>query len=233
MADGANFRTLSRCRQLIRGVGRLVLRRVLRGLRLVDLVVGRADADSTRNATTDARRQVAGRHRGGGELGLAFRGAAGAFGRDQVLLDDLQQLGDAELVHAGPQIVSFGAEVFVHALGEPDRDNAGRFRFGVGGVALFTQLDQPLLDLFELLAAFEGGEFFEAGERAADHAVDSEHLAEERDPVGFLFVEPLGGGEDLLVLLRGLSEHGVVSFQSCEGIVRPQGPTEGPLLGAF
>src|SRR5262245_54644651 len=83
------------------------------------------------------------------------RGAAAALGRNEVLLDHLQQLRDAQLIHAGPEVMSLGPQVFVHALGEPDGDDPGRLAFGVGSILLFPELDQPLLDLFELGALLE------------------------------------------------------------------------------
>ncbi len=71
----------------------------------------------------------------------------------------LEQLRDAKLVHARPQVVRFGTQRLVHALRQADRDDAGRLAFGVGRGALFAQLHQQLLNLVELFALLERGEF--------------------------------------------------------------------------
>jgi len=104
--------------------------------------------------------------------------------------------------------MSLGPQVFVHALGQPDRDDTGRLAFGVGGVLLLTQLYKPLLDLVELLALFESREVFQPGELAADDAVHPQDLAKECDPIRLGLIELAGRLEDWLVLFRCLSKHG-------------------------
>ena len=104
--------------------------------------------------------------------------------------------------------MGLGPQVLVHALRQPDRDNAGRLAFGVGGVLLFPELNQPFLDLVELLAFLKRGQFFEARELAADDTVHAKDLAEERDPVRLRFKELAGRLQNGLVLLRRLGKHG-------------------------
>src|SRR3954468_14736769 len=101
---------------------------------------------------------------------------------DQVLLDHLQQLRDAQLVHAGTEVMGLSTQILVHALGQPNRNYPGRLTFGVGRVLLLAELDQPFLDLVELGAFFEGREVFEAGELAANDARDPQNPGAERDP---------------------------------------------------
>src|SRR3954465_10143844 len=158
---------------------------------------------------------------------------AAAFGRDQVLLDHLQQLRDAQFVHAGPEVMSLGPQVFVHALRQPDRDNTGRLAFGVGRVLLLTELYQPFLDLLELLAFLERGQVFQAGELTADDAIDTQNLAEERYPVRLRFKELAGRLQNWLVLLRRLGKHGFVSFQVVRNYVLPSGPRSGSLFSGI
>ena len=104
--------------------------------------------------------------------------------------------------------MGFGPQVFVHALRQPDRDNTGRFAFGVGRVLLLAELDQPFLDLVELWAFLERGQVFQAGELTADDAIDTQNLAEERYPVRLRFEELAGRLQNGLVLLRRLGKHG-------------------------
>src|SRR3954471_24746268 len=118
--------------------------------------------------------------------------AGSTLGRDQVLLDHLQQLRDAQLVHAGTEVMSLSAQVFVHALRQPDGDDPGGLTFRVGGVLLLAKFNQPFLDLVEFLAFFEGREVFEPGELAAHHAVDTQDFAEKRHPVWLRFKELTG-----------------------------------------
>jgi hypothetical protein len=128
------------------------------------------------------------------------------------LLDHLQQLRDAQLIHAGPQVMSLGPQVLVHALGEPHGDDPRRLALGVGGVFLLAELHQPLLDLLEFRTLFEGIEVFEPGKLAADDAVDPQHLAKKGHPVRLSFIEVAGGLQDALILLRRFGKHGVVSL---------------------
>ena len=153
-----------------------------RAVLLVRRVTGVATDISADCAAADAGRCWL-RHRLRCRLVEAAWATAAAFGRNQVLLNHLEQLRDAQLVHAGPEVVSLGPQVFVHALGQPDRDNTGRLAFGVGRVLLLAELDQPFLDLVELLAFFEGRQVFEAGELTANYAVDTQDFAKERDPI--------------------------------------------------
>ena len=92
--------------------------------------------------------------------GRVWGSGAGSLGRNPVLLDHLEQLRDAQLVHAGPQVMSLGPQVFVHALRQPNGDNPGRLALGISGILLFAKLHQPLLDLLELRAFFKGREVF-------------------------------------------------------------------------
>ena len=57
------------------------------------------------------------------------------------------------------------------------------------------------------------GTVFQPREVAADDAVHAKNLAEERDPVWLGIIELAGGLQDLLVLLRRLCKHAIVSFQ--------------------
>src|SRR3954469_16980637 len=164
--------------------------------------------------------------------------AGGALRGDQVLLDHLQQLRDAQLVHAGTEVMGLSTQILVHALGQPDGDYPGRLTFGVGRVLLLPELDQPFLDLVELGAFFEGREVFEAGELAANDAVDTQNLAKERYPVWLRFKELTGGLQDLLILLRRFSKHGIVSFQGRAEMREgwwpaAKRPTSGSYLVAF
>src|SRR4051812_60497 len=130
--------------------------------------------------------------------------AGGALRGDQVLLDHLQQLRDAQLVHAGTEVMGLSTQILVHALGQPNRDYPGRLTFGVGRVLLLAELDQPFLDLVELGAFFEGREVFEAGELAADGAVGTPKLATKPYPAWLGFKELTGGLPGLLINLPRL-----------------------------
>src|SRR4051812_9829813 len=66
--------------------------------------------------------------------------ARSALGRNQVLLDYLQQLRDAQLVHASTEVMGLCTQVLVHALGQPNRDDPRRLTFGVRGILLFAEL---------------------------------------------------------------------------------------------
>ena len=57
------------------------------------------------------------------------------FRGDEFSVDNLEQLADAELVHAGLAVVRFGPERLVEALGEADGDDPGWLAAVGGGTA--------------------------------------------------------------------------------------------------
>ena len=144
-------------------------------------------------------------------------GAPRSLVGDHLFADHLQQLGDAELVHARPQIVGLGPQVFVHALGEPDGDHAGRLGLGIGRVPLLAEFDQHFLDAVEFVALLELGQFFEGRERLAHGPIDPEYLAKKSDPIGVLAIKIFGDLQNFPIVFLSLGSTISVSLRFQQG----------------
>jgi hypothetical protein len=103
--------------------------------------------------------------------------------RHQVVFHDLQQLRNAQLVHAGFVIVSLVAKRFVETLRQPHRDDARRLVGLLLAAALLPQPRQHLLDFRVLLALFEFAPLIERLEELINDPVYPHDFTVERDPI--------------------------------------------------
>ena len=87
------------------------------------------------------------------------------FFRHQFVIDELQEFGDAQLVHAGAMVVGFDAQGFVQAFWDANRDNSGGFFFQIDNLgAFFPEPGKHLLDFaicFALLKYIEYRPWYE------------------------------------------------------------------------
>ncbi len=94
------------------------------------------------------------------------------FGRNQLVVDNLQQFRDAQFVHAGMVLPSLLLEGLVHALRKANRDDPLRLLVGSGAVrGLLSQLRQHLLNLLILGALLKLGKGGGIWVGAADNSI--------------------------------------------------------------
>ena len=123
----------------------------------------------------------------------------------------MQQLADAELVHAGLAVVGLGPQRLVQALGQPDGNHPRRLLPIGPGAAPLAELGQQELDFVVLVGLLKEGQLFGGREQLAEQAIHSQDFAEERDPVGLLMKHlignPLGGMLAIFMSDRGCYGH--------------------------
>jgi hypothetical protein len=106
------------------------------------------------------------------------------FFRHELGVDELQEFGDAELVHAGAVVVGLDLEGLVQAFRDANGDYPGRFFFGVDVEGSFCpQLGKHVLDLPIGIALLKIIEQFPSRECMPHDAVQPKDFSVEGYPI--------------------------------------------------
>jgi hypothetical protein len=115
------------------------------------------------------------------------------FFRHELGIDELQEFGDAELIHAGAVVVGLDLEGFVEAFGDADGDYPSRFFFGIDVEGSFCpQLGQHVLDLPIGIALLKIIEQFLGRECMPHDAVQPKDFSVEGNPIRAFAKQVLG-----------------------------------------
>jgi hypothetical protein len=115
------------------------------------------------------------------------------FFRHELGVDELQEFGDAELVHAGAVVVGLDLEGLVQAFGDADGDYPRRFFFGIDVEGPFCpQLGQHVLDLAIGIALLKIIEQFPGRECMPHNAVQPKDFSIEGNPIRTFAKQVLG-----------------------------------------